>query len=36
MRLKAAEAAREQGKYWEDTTILFRNQRALGPDQLRE
>jgi protein-disulfide isomerase len=33
---EAAEAAREQGKYWEYTTILFQNQRALGSDQLKE
>jgi protein-disulfide isomerase len=33
---EAAEAAREQGKYWEYTTILSQNQGALGPDQLRE
>ena len=33
---EAAEAAREQGKYWEYTTILFQNQGALGPDQLKE
>jgi protein-disulfide isomerase len=33
---EAAEAAREQDKYWEYTTILFQNQAALAPDQLRE
>jgi len=33
---EAAEAAREQGKYWEYTTILFQNQGALGPDHLKE
>jgi protein-disulfide isomerase len=33
---EAAEAAREQGKYWEYTTILFQNQGALGSDQLKE
>jgi protein-disulfide isomerase len=33
---EAAEAAREQGKYWEYTTILFRNQSALGVDKLKE
>jgi len=33
---EAAEAAREQEKYWEYTTILFQNQGALGSDQLRE
>jgi protein-disulfide isomerase len=33
---EAAEAAREQGKYWEYTTILYQNQGALGPDQLTE
>ena len=33
---EAAEAAREQGKYWEYITILFHNQSALGPDKLKE
>jgi protein-disulfide isomerase len=33
---EAAEAAREQGKYWEYATILYQNQEALGPNQLRE
>jgi protein-disulfide isomerase len=33
---EAAEAAREQGKYWEYATILFQNQGALGLDQLKE
>jgi protein-disulfide isomerase len=33
---EAAEAAREQDKYWEYTSILFQNQGALGPDQLKE
>ncbi len=33
---EAAEAAREQGKYWEYATILFRNQSALGVDKLRQ
>jgi protein-disulfide isomerase len=33
---EAAEAAREQGKYWEYVTLLFRNQSALGPQNLRE
>src|SRR5262249_32629086 len=33
---EAAEAAGEQGKYWEYIDILFRNQNALGPDKLKE
>lgn len=33
---EAAEAAREQGKYWEYVSVLFRNQSALGVDKLRE
>ncbi|HEX8283997.1 MAG TPA: thioredoxin domain-containing protein [Pyrinomonadaceae bacterium] len=33
---EAAEAAREQGKYWDFTAILFRNQSALKPEQLRQ
>jgi protein-disulfide isomerase len=33
---EAAEAAREQGKYWEYISILFHNQSALGPDKLKE
>jgi protein-disulfide isomerase len=33
---EAAEAAREQGKYWEYAAVLFRNQSALGVDKLRE
>jgi protein-disulfide isomerase len=33
---EAAEAAREQGKYWEYTAIRFQNQGALGSDQLKE
>jgi protein-disulfide isomerase len=33
---EAAEAAREQGKYWEYVGVLFRNQSALGVDKLRE
>jgi protein-disulfide isomerase len=33
---EAAEAAREQGKYWEYAGLLFRNQSALGVDKLRE
>lgn len=32
----AAEAAREQGKYWEYITILFQNQGALEIDNLKE
>lgn len=33
---EAAEAAREQGKYWEYIDILFHNQNALGVDKLKE
>jgi len=33
---EAAEAAREQGKYWEYATVLFRNQSALSSDKLRQ
>ena len=33
---EAAEAAREQGKYWEYVSVLFRNQSALGIDKLRQ
>jgi protein-disulfide isomerase len=33
---EAAEAAREQGKYWDFTAILFRNQSALKVDQLKQ
>jgi protein-disulfide isomerase len=33
---EAAEAAREQGKYWEYTTVLFRNQSALGVEKLKQ
>jgi protein-disulfide isomerase len=33
---EAAEAAREQGKYWEYIAVLFRNQSALGIDKLRQ
>ena len=33
---EAAEAAREQGKYWEYAATLFRNQSALGVDKLRQ
>jgi protein-disulfide isomerase len=33
---EAAEAAREQGKYWDFITILFRNQSALKPDMLKQ
>ena len=33
---EAAEAAREQGKYWEYAAVLFRNQSALGIDKLRQ
>ncbi|HKG15313.1 MAG TPA: thioredoxin domain-containing protein, partial [Pyrinomonadaceae bacterium] len=33
---EAAEAAREQGKYWEYVAILFQNQSALQADKLKE
>ncbi|HEX8118335.1 MAG TPA: thioredoxin domain-containing protein, partial [Pyrinomonadaceae bacterium] len=33
---EAAEAARAQDKYWDYTAILFRNQSALKPEQLKE
>lgn len=33
---EAAEAAREQGKYWEYASVLFRNQSALSSDKLRQ
>jgi protein-disulfide isomerase len=33
---EAAEAAREQGKYWEYAAVLFRNQSALGVAKLRQ
>ena len=33
---EAAEAAREQGKYWEYIEILMRNQSALGVVKLKE
>jgi protein-disulfide isomerase len=33
---EAAEAAREQGKYWEYAGVLFRNQSALEVDKLRQ
>lgn len=33
---EAAEAAREQGKYWEYIAVLFRNQSALEVDKLRQ
>jgi protein-disulfide isomerase len=32
----AAEAAREQGKYWEYTSLLFKNQKALEPQNLKD
>lgn len=32
---EAAEAAREQGKYWEYTLILFKYQKELEPDKLK-
>jgi protein-disulfide isomerase len=33
---EAAEAAREQGKYWDFTAILFRNQSKLSVDMLKQ
>lgn len=33
---EAAEAAREQGKYWEYVQLLMRNQSALSVDKLKE
>jgi protein-disulfide isomerase len=33
---EAAEAAREQGKYWEYVAILFQNSSSLQPDKLKE
>lgn len=33
---EAAEAAREQGKYWEYISVLFRNQSALEVDKLKQ
>jgi protein-disulfide isomerase/nucleotide-binding universal stress UspA family protein len=33
---EAAEAAREQGKYWDFIAILFRNQSQLKPAQLKQ
>jgi protein-disulfide isomerase len=33
---EAAEAAREQGKYWEYTALMFKNQSALEVDKLKE
>jgi protein-disulfide isomerase len=33
---EASEAAREQGKYWEYTALLFSNQKALEVDKLKE
>ena len=33
---EAAEAAREQNKYWEYVAVLFRNQSALGVDKLKQ
>jgi protein-disulfide isomerase len=32
---EAAEAAREQGKYWEYIQVLMRNQASLGVDKLK-
>ena len=36
MAAVAAEAAREQGKYWEYVAILYQNQSALQVDNLKE
>lgn len=33
---EAAEAAREQGKYWEYAALLLRNHEALQPEKLKE
>ena len=33
---EAAEAAREQGKYWEYVSLLYQNQSALTADKLKE
>jgi len=33
---EAAEAAREQGKYWEYAALLFKNQNALGVENLKQ
>lgn len=33
---EAAEAAREQGKYWEYVSLLYRNQSALQVDRLKQ
>ncbi|MDT7808440.1 MAG: hypothetical protein QOJ70_2253 [Acidobacteriota bacterium] len=33
---EAAEAAREQGKYWEYVSLLYQNQSALKADKLKE
>jgi len=33
---EAAEAARDQGKYWEYIALLFQNQKALEDDKLKE
>ena len=33
---EAAEAARDQGKYWEYTALLFQNQKALEGEKLKE
>jgi len=33
---EAAEAAREQGKYWEYIAVLFRNQSALEVNKLKQ
>jgi protein-disulfide isomerase len=33
---EAAEAAREQGKYWDYVAVLYRNQSALGVEKLKQ
>jgi len=33
---EAAEAAREQGRYWEYAAVLFENQKELGVEKLKE
>ena len=33
---QAAEAASQQGKFWEYTDVLFKNQTALEPDKLKD
>jgi protein-disulfide isomerase len=36
MAAEAAEAAFEQGKYWEYTDLLFANQKALSAEKIKE